>query len=522
MQKLFSILWRLSILALPWQTRWIFVDGAIGKFPWEQGTVSFYASWVPLLMTVALAIALHLKKKSSILREEVVSRESRVVSSEADIQTPHLISDSSSDSRLTTHDSRLLRTVDRTTLLLKTALALILIASIFTASLTATLVWWAYVLVIGAFVWALGEMRVLRKAIAAWIVIAVLPHAALGIYQFFTQDVLGSTILGIATHHPWSSGTSVVEHGLYRVLRAYGGLPHPNIFGGWIAVSLALLPALIRETRSKLASYGWLFAGLVLTLALVFTFSRGAWIAAALAFAASAVIAFNATRDPADRQVVIILAVVCALTGVFGIVTQWDHVSTRISATEHLEMWSLLSRTESFVQGWHAFVRRPIAGWGPGAAMLGITEVRKGTMWARVAPEPPHAAPAAFVLETGVLGVLALIALLGALYFEAGSWKLEAGAREKRVQDPTSSASPNTLNTSDGGPASSFQLPASQTVKSPRLHRIAAFLSALDSRLPLVIALTVIAFTDHYLVTLWPGIALLGLTVAVCLATAES
>jgi O-antigen ligase len=135
----------------------------------------------------------------------------------------------------------------------------------------------------------------------------------------------------------------------------------------------------------------------------------------------------------------VLLAVVCAIAATLGLVTQWDHVRTRISSSEHLEAWSLLTRTESFVQGWQAIQRRPFVGWGPGADLLGITEVRKQTQWERIAPEPPHAAPVAFVLETGILGILAMIALVGAMFLEIGrvkregKWKMENG-KWKRVR----------------------------------------------------------------------------------------
>lgn len=469
MKRISSLLWRITILLLPWQTRWIFVDGKIGTFPWEQGTVSFYASWVPLLATVACAWLL-------------TSHESRVMR-KADGQIDQPTNDSVINSSLETQKHR-----NTETRFLKIALFLLLAASLFTANATATVMWWVAIAVIGALVWSLGVLRVSRTSLMAWIVIAVLPHAGLGVVQFLTQDILGSTWLGIATHHAASSGTSVVEHGLYRVLRSYGGFPHPNILGGWIAVALGFLPRLIQTTKSKLASYGWLASGFLLTITLIFTFSRGAWVAAALACAAGAVIAFSSAHDAGDRQAVVMLVVVCVLAATFGFVTQWDHVRARVVSTDRLEAWSLFSRTESFAQGWKAFQKRPLAGWGPGAGLLGITEIRKGTQWARIAPEPPHAAPAAFVLETGLLGILALMALLGTVVVRYRTRKSGSGNQEAGQK---------------------------------KWDRLFSRLALLDARLPLIIALTCIALTDHYLVTLWSGIVLLGLAIAVLRAQEE-
>jgi hypothetical protein len=479
MQKLFAILWRLSIVLLPLQTRWIFIDGKIGNFAWEQGTVSFYVSWIPMILTVACAGWM-----------KVMSHESRVTSGGESqmeshgVESHEVVKSEIVDEKGTEQSNT---PAIKSVLFLKLAIALVLVASIFTSSLQATLIWWAYVLVIGTFAWALIAMRVSGRSISAWFVISVIPHAVYGIQQFISQSLPGCKYIGVAENQPWNKGTSVVEHGLYRVLRAYGGLPHPNILGGWIAVSLASLPELIRSARNKLAIYGWLGAGLVLATALVDTFSRGAWVAAGLAFGAASLIAFFASKERSDRQAVALLACVCAIAAGFGVVTQWDHVVARAQATEHLEMWSLLSRTESFVQGWRAFTLRPIAGWGPGAADLGIIEARKGTAWTVVPPEPPHAAPATFVVETGTFGILALIILA------FGIWHLAFSERRHRVQhDRTSNAK----------------------LRTSLLSR----LSTLDPRLPLVIALIAISLTDHYLVTLWPGIALLGISAAVMLA----
>jgi hypothetical protein len=512
MQKLFAFLWRLSILVLPWQTRWIFIDGKIGNFPWEQGTVSFYASWIPMLATAAVAVwmkvvsresrvesraeSLELRAESPMGSREVESGEARPERSLGVVKGEKI----PSNETIQQYNNPAIKK-SRSALLLKIALALILVASIFTTSLQATLVWWAYVLVIGAFAWSLLAMQVPRRSISTWFVISVIPHAIYGIQQFITQTLPGCKYLGVAEHQPWAKGTSVVEHGLYRVLRAYGGLPHPNVLGGWISASLALLPGLIRSARTKLGTYGWLGAGFILVSALVCTFSRGAWIASAFAFASAVLIAFFASRERGDRQAVVFLACICVAAAGFWIATQWDHVVARAQATEHLEMWSLLSRTESFVQGWRAFTLRPIAGWGPGAADLGVIEARKGTAWVVVAPEPPHAAPATFVLETGALGVLALVILFVAIIMEVGVWKLGFG---KSRSDQTPTSKPQNLFFS--------RLPEASLGAGPTL----------DSRLPLIIALIAIALTDHYLVTLWPGIALFGIAAAIILAQESS
>ena len=58
---MFELLWRLSILTLPFQTRW-FHDASLAGWPWEQGRWSVYVSWGLMLGTVAVGMILPLTK----------------------------------------------------------------------------------------------------------------------------------------------------------------------------------------------------------------------------------------------------------------------------------------------------------------------------------------------------------------------------------------------------------------------------------------------------------------------------
>ena len=61
-------------------------------------------------------------------------------------------------------------------------------------------------------------------------------QSLLAIGQTFSQKVGANKWLGLAEHLPATLGTSVVEIGELRLLRAYGSLPHPNILGGFLFV----------------------------------------------------------------------------------------------------------------------------------------------------------------------------------------------------------------------------------------------------------------------------------------------
>ncbi|HWQ99312.1 MAG TPA: hypothetical protein VN397_00500, partial [Candidatus Methylomirabilis sp.] len=209
--RVFGIAWRLAILALPWQTRWIFHEGSVGSSPWEQGTVAVYASWGVLLLAIGTGLAVAWRKRSD--------RGTR-------------------NSGLGLHDGRKVQGPHSKFQLAAVAFAVLLAISLFTSSRTATFLWWSHAVILGLFACTLVRAEVEATSVMRWFVLSLIPHAALGVWQFARQDIIGSTLLGIATQHPWTSGVSVVEHGLYRVLRAYGGFPHPNVFGGWLAVGL--------------------------------------------------------------------------------------------------------------------------------------------------------------------------------------------------------------------------------------------------------------------------------------------
>jgi len=207
--KAFSILWPLAILALPWQTRWILHQGTLAGFPWEEGTICIYASWIILLGASACGLYLAgMNRVKEMLRQKSMR-------------------------------------------MIGIAAAILFLPTVMTASWSASFMWWMQIVILSLFISSLIAMRVSFARLASWFIIAMLPEAILGLVQFVNQDVVGSKWVGIADQHPWIHGTSVVQHGLYRVLRIYAGFPHPNILGGWLAVALTVAPLLIPSINRK-------------------------------------------------------------------------------------------------------------------------------------------------------------------------------------------------------------------------------------------------------------------------------
>ena len=118
-----------------------------------------------------------------------------------------------------------------------------------------------------------------------WFFASIFFQALLGIYQFLGQKALAFKYLGLAAHDSDTLGSAVIEATSGRWLRAYGGMDHPNIFGGVLALTLIIAGYLlaekkmIRSKREAVQSILLFIFYFVSLFALFFTFSRAAWLA---------------------------------------------------------------------------------------------------------------------------------------------------------------------------------------------------------------------------------------------------
>lgn len=115
-----------------------------------------------------------------------------------------------------------------------------------------------------------------------WVIIPVgiqgLIQAVIGIAQSILQRSIELQSLGEWILDPMTPGVSIVSAGGIRFLRAYGLSDHPNLLGGCLAFALILLlAAYLRVNNSRRL---WVaFASLPISLGLLLTFSRSAWVA---------------------------------------------------------------------------------------------------------------------------------------------------------------------------------------------------------------------------------------------------
>lgn len=348
-ERLFGISWRLALLTLPWQTRW-FHDASLAGWPWEQGRWSVYASMILIVATIVLGF-------------------------------------------------RPLQKRDRSWIWLMPC-GLIILTLITTLSRTATMQWWVQAVLLGGFAWTILRKGIPREKLAFWSVMSLAPHVLIGFFQYAYQRSPAMSLLGMASHDPRDLGVSVVEFGIFRYLRIYGGFPHPNIFGGWLAMGIAAVCWLASHARSNIIALAYAGYASLLGIALVLTFSRSAWIAALVGLAVLFVMLVRERlREPLRSQFGL-LAVVCTLISVAAAVAmQYPVVASRFNAQDRLEEKSLEVRSASLQEGMNVFLRHPWFGTGPNAELVALASAEK-------TPEPLEPPHNAFLLLLDDLGII--------------------------------------------------------------------------------------------------------------------
>jgi hypothetical protein len=331
----------LFVFLLPWQTKLILRPGMLAGGDWEYGTISLFGT--DILLVVLLILAL-------ILSRQKVSSQDNEVSLERDGNNH---SGSSFETGLL---SRVLGTRnDKTIWIILSGLDLFVFLSIFFAPDT-VLALYRYALFLsglGLF-WLLVKTEYDKKKMAVAFFSALLIQALLAIGQFLTQFDPACKWLGLAAHSAGNLGDSVVEtigvDGVpERWLRAYGSLDHPNILGGLLAIGLIIIIGVIvnhqrvsnKKTDSQFIVYN--LSLIIVFVALVFTFSRSAFLALAVGMIIFLIGSWaNKDRSSLKKMGGIIL-LLAAISGIIFI--NYDNLLlTRSSVDSRLEMKSISER----------------------------------------------------------------------------------------------------------------------------------------------------------------------------------
>lgn len=245
---------------------------------------------------------------------------------------------------------------------------------------------------------------------------SVFLQASLGIYQFLSQSAFACKYLGLAAHDPAALGTAVVETASGRWLRAYGGLDHPNILGGVLAISLIFTAYLLAKkkmlnSRQQVWSSISLFVFYFIALyALFFTFSRSAWLALIFGYLVLLIVfIINKDKWILGR----FLALIVFSIFLIGMVSLPFHdlVSTRINADTRLEQKSINERLAYFSEAKDLLQNHILTGVGVGnyTQALSLKDGNKKAVWDY---QPVHNSFLLILVENGLLALLSFLVFL--------------------------------------------------------------------------------------------------------------
>lgn len=119
--------------------------------------------------------------------------------------------------------------------------------------------------------------------------VGVYYSSVLAIWQFLTQSSIGGLLwwLGERSFNLSTPGIAKTTINGAEILRPYATFPHPNVLGGFLAVVLPIILAVLIYRRELITHKLYLYLNLTLVLglfALVFTFSRAAWMVSMFGF----------------------------------------------------------------------------------------------------------------------------------------------------------------------------------------------------------------------------------------------
>ncbi len=467
--KIKNFLVYLFLFLLPWQTRLILRPGELAGGYWEYGTISIYATETLLWTALFLHIVTTLKKSGIRNQESVVAERDPVKAVRIRNDGPHTAK------KFLIHNSLFI--------ILVLVIYYFLFLGLFAPKPGIHLYYGL------RFAESIGLYFLIKSADrrkAAWaFIFGMIPQAFLGIWQFLAQTSFANKWLGMAAHDPSALGTFVVETASGRWLRAYGGLPHPNILGAYLVLGLLLLLSFfgsdsnqgiknyelrIKHKVLKLKSiiYNSLF--IIFASALFFTFSRSAWLALA------GIIIIIIFRSAEHRRKLLILnsLLLILVFLVLGIIFR-EPLLSRVQNQSRLEIKSQIERLSGVQESWKIFKAHPLIGVGLGNYTYAFWKEIDGSRPSYVY-QPVHNIFLLFLVETGIVSFLLLTALF-----------LHLAANKFLILHPELCQRVNSC------------LPRTPLMKSMMVR---GFL------------ILTLGFFDHYLLTLYSGVILLFIVIS--------
>jgi len=104
-------------------------------------------------------------------------------------------------------------------------------------------------------------------------------QAIIGIWQYLIQHSIGLKWLGETILSPDMPGVAKIVVGGEKIMRAYGTFPHPNVFAGFLLLSITCGLLLLFRKKRIWTQVFFSFLVSLQIIAFILTFSRTAWVA---------------------------------------------------------------------------------------------------------------------------------------------------------------------------------------------------------------------------------------------------
>lgn len=250
----------------------------------------------------------------------------------------------------------------------------------------------------------------IKSSKALWVfVLGSVPVSILGIYQFLFQTTFASSVLGLSQHVAHEFGTSIVaSESIWRWLRAYGSFSHPNVFGGYLI--LTLLSSLLLFGSSSIYKKIILHLIIILqSIALFFTFSRSSWIALCMVFLFYCYFALRKNKYLHLFPFIPIILSFFVLSTIY-----FPIFKTRFEGVSQNEIASIAERSHGYTQAILLIKEQPIVGVGVGNYTYALmTLYADMPVWLY---QPVHNVIMLIVAEKGIIGFLLLIFVFASFF----------------------------------------------------------------------------------------------------------
>ncbi len=352
------------VFLIPWQTRYIYNSITLNGDVFEYGKLSFYLSELILILLIICSV-IYIQKVNASKRK--VSKSTSII-----------------------------------------FVFLLIVVITFLGAINQQLYFYGLIKLMEAIVlyFLLTKINIDSLKIRIAFIASMFIHSILGIYQFFSQSVWANKYLGIAEQISSQGGVSVLEGSFGRLLRAYGGFSHPNIFGGFLVIAILFLIGIFLIQKKKLILFYFTLS--ILFSALILTFSRSAFLALFLSLFILFIYSIFKKRN--FKKFVSVLIILLLISSISFVLFN-DFFRTRIQQQERLEIKSNIERVVLKNQALSLLDKNWFLGYGINNYILVVHKNIDNTLntWDY---QPVHNVYLLIFVELGILGFLSYAYLL--------------------------------------------------------------------------------------------------------------